>query len=127
MATYEEHDHHSFHPSNAEDTNPNSTSLDLDTFESILPHLFSPNSGIYSGESSDVESTHMGAEAFDLDDRSSLCSTILLIVSAWDDGVVNLRHQSIVDFPDTPGSSEFNRGLNVKFQGKGKFVVEHVK
>ena len=27
----------------------------------------------------------------------------------------------------TPGSSEFNRGLNVKFQGKGKFVVEHVK
>ena len=28
---------------------------------------------------------------------------------------------------NTPGSSEFNRGLNVKFQGKGKFVVEHVK
>ena len=31
------------------------------------------------------------------------------------------------DIPHTPGSSEFNQGLNVKFQGKGKFVVEHVK
>ena len=35
-------DHHSLRPSNAEDTNPNSTSLDLDTFESILPHLVHP-------------------------------------------------------------------------------------
>ena len=108
-------DHHSFHPSNAEDTNPNSTSLDLDTFESILPHLVSPNSGICSGESSDVESTHMGAEAFDLDDRSSLYSTILLIASAWDDSVVNLRHQSIVDFPEVDDADpvpELNRLLD---------------
>ena len=108
-------DHHSFHPSNAEDTNPNSASLDLDTFESILPHLVSPNSGIYSGESSDVESTHMGAEAFDLDDRSSLYSTILSIASAWDDGVVNLRHQSIVDFPEVDDADpvpELNRLLD---------------
>ena len=110
-------DHHSLHPSNVEDTNPNSTSLDLDTFKSILPHLVSPNSGIHSGESSDVESTHTetGAEAFDLDDRSSLYSTVVSIVSAWDNGVVNSRHQSIIDFPevdDVDPVPELNRLLD---------------
>ena len=38
-----------------------------------------------------------------------------------------VANTSVREFPITPGSSEFNRGLNVKFQGKGKFVVEHVK
>ena len=104
-------------PSNAEDTNPNSTSLDLDTFESILPHLVSPDSGIHSGESSDAESTHTetGAEASDLDDRSSLYSTVVSIASAWDDGVVTLRHQSIVDFPEVDDADpvpELNRLLD---------------
>ena len=54
-----------------------------------------------------------GAEAFDLDDRSSLYSTILSIAFAWDDGVVNLRHQSIVDFPEVDDANpvpELNTG-----------------
>ena len=57
----------------------------------------------------------MGAEAFDLDDRSSLYSTILSIASAWDDGVVNLRHQFIVDFPEVDDADpvpELNRLLD---------------
>ena len=57
----------------------------------------------------------MGAKAFDLDDRSSLYSTVVSIMSTWDDGVVNSRHQSIIDFPEVDDANpmpELNRLLD---------------
>ena len=63
-----------------------------------------------------------------------LTTTKFQVEVPMDFAIMAVRHSHYTNLvatkywaPYTPGSSEFNRGLNVKFQGKGKFVVEHVK